>query len=146
VQEVASGEAGLRVFVIDSEDRRLYEQAQRERSMTKTRDALERLQARIRAGRLVRPEKIGAAAARVLARHQGSRYYDWRLREGAFEFFEHPVHWERERRWEGRSVIATSEPNITAMDAVAHYKDLMEVERGFRHSVDPIIPFACCLS
>lgn len=138
VQEVESGEAGLRVFVIDSEDRRQYEQAQRERSMTKTREALERLQARVTAGRLVRPEKIGAAAARVLSRHKGSRYYDWRLREGAFEFFEHPVHLDRERRLEGRYVIATSEPNITALDAVAHYKELMEVERGFRHLKDVI--------
>jgi transposase len=138
VQEVASGEAGLRVFVIDSEDRRQYEQAQRERSMTKTREALERLQARIAAGRLVRPEKIGAAAARVLARHKGSRYYDWRLQNGAFEFFEHPTHLDRERRLEGRYVIATSEPSITALDAVAQYKELMEVERGFRHLKDVI--------
>ena len=106
--------------------------------MTKTREALERLQARVTAGRLVRPEKIGAAAARVLSRHKGSRYYDWRWREGAFEFFEHPVHLDRERQLEGRYVIATSEPNITALDAVAHYKELMEVERGFRHLKDVI--------
>ena len=138
VQEVESGEEGLRVFVIDSEDRRQYEQAQRERSMNKTRESLERFQARVAAGRLVRPEKIGAAAARVLSRHKGSRYYDWRLQNGAFEFFEHPTHLNRERRLEGRYVIATSEPNITAMDAVAQYKDLMEVERGFRHLKDVI--------
>jgi transposase len=138
VQEVESGEEGLRVFVIDSEDRREYEQAQRERSMQKTREALERLQARVVAGRLVRPEKIGAAAGRILARNHGSRYYDWRLREGSFEFFEHPVHLARERRLEGRYVIATSEPGITAMDAVEKYKELMEVERGFRHLKDVI--------
>jgi transposase len=138
VQEVDSGEAGLRVFVIDSEDRRNYEQAQRERSMEKTRAALQRLQDRVSAGRLVRPEKIGAAAARVLARNHGSRYYDWRLRDGSFEFFEHPTHLNRERRLEGRYVIATSEAGITAVDAVAQYKELMEVERGFRHLKDVI--------
>jgi transposase len=138
VQEVESGEAGLRVFVIDSEDRREYEQAQRQKSMEKTRQALERLQARVVAGRLVRPEKIGAAAGRVLTRNHGSRYYDWRLQDGAFEFFEHPTHLARERRLEGRYVIATSEANITAVDAVARYKELMEVERGFRHLKDVI--------
>jgi transposase len=138
VQEVDSGEEGLRVFVIDSEDRRNYEQAQRERSMEKTRAALQRLQDRVSAGRLVRPEKIGAAAARVLARNHGSRYYDWRLRDGSFEFFEHPTHLNRERRLEGRYVIATSEAGITAVDAVAQYKELMEVERGFRHLKDVI--------
>lgn len=138
VQEVASGEEGLRVFVIDSEERREYEQAQRERSMQKTREALERLQARVAAGQLVRPEKIGAAAGRVLSRNHGSRYYDWRLRDGSFEFFEHPTHLARERRLEGRYVIATTEPDITAVDAVAQYKELMEVERGFRHLKDVI--------
>lgn len=138
VQEVESGEDGLRVFVIDSEDRREYEQGQRERAMEKTREALERLQARVEAGRLVRPEKIGAAAGRILARNHGSRYYDWRLQNGAFEFFEHPTHLARERRLEGRYVIATSEAGLTALDAVAQYKELMEVERGFRHLKDVI--------
>jgi transposase len=140
VQEVESGEEGLRVFVIDSEDRREYEQAQRERSMEKTRLALERLRQRVIAGRLVRPEKIGAAPARVLARYHGSWYYDWRLRNGAFEVFEHPTHFNRERQLEGRYVIATTESNITAADAVAQYKVLMEVERGFRHLKDVIDP------
>lgn len=138
VQEVDSGEEGLRVFVIDSEERRAYEQAQRERAMEKTREALERLQARVATGRLVRPEKIGAAAGRILSRNHGSRYYDWRLQGGAFEFFEHPTHLPRERRLEGRYVIATSEEDITALDAVAQYKELMEVERGFRHLKDVI--------
>jgi len=138
VQEVESGEENLRVFVIDSEDRRAYEQAQRERSMAKTREAFERLQARVEAGRLVQPDKIGAAAGRILSRNHGSRYYGWRLQDGIFEFFEHATHLPRERRLEGRYVIATSEPGITALDAVAQYKDLMEVERGFRHLKDVI--------
>ncbi len=139
VQEVESGEEGLRVFVIDSEERRQYEQAQRERSMEKTRAAFERLQARVAAGRLVQRDKIGEAAGRILSRNHGSRYYAWRLQDdGAFEFFEHPTHLPRERRLEGRYVIATSEAGITALDAVAQYKDLMEVERGFRHLKDVI--------
>ncbi len=139
MQEVESGEEGLRVFVIDSEERRQYEQAQRERSMEKTRAAFERLQARVAAGRLVQRDKIGEAAGRILSRNHGSRYYAWRLQDdGAFEFFEHPTHLPRERRLEGRYVIATSEAGITALDAVAQYKDLMEVERGFRHLKDVI--------
>ncbi len=35
-------------------------------------------------------------------------------------------------------MIATTEADISAVDAVAQYKDLMEVERGFRHLKDVI--------
>lgn len=138
VQEVESGEEGMRVFVIDSPERRDYEQKMRQKAMEKTRQSLEKLQERVASGRLRRAEKIGAAAARILGRHHGSRYYDWRLRGGAFEFFEHPTHLLREKRLEGKYVIATSETDIRAVDAVAQYKELMEVERGFRHLKDII--------
>lgn len=39
---------------------------------------------------------------------------------------------------DGVPVIATSEPHITAPDDVAHCKELMGVERGFRHLKDVI--------
>ena len=41
VQEVASGEEGKRVFVIDSEERQAYEERMRTRSMEKVRLSLE---------------------------------------------------------------------------------------------------------
>ena len=52
--------------------------------------------------------------------------------ESVFAFFEDPLHFEREKRLEGRYVISTSEKKLTALDAVALYKQLTEVERGFR--------------
>ena len=51
-------------------------------------------------------------------------------------FFDHPVHLQREQRLEGKYVIATSEQNIDAQEAVALYKQLTEVERSFRHLKD----------
>ena len=53
VQEVPSGEEGVRVFVIDSEERQQYEQAMRGRSMERVRTALAKLQRRVATGRLV---------------------------------------------------------------------------------------------
>ena len=84
VQEVASGEEGMRVFVIDSEERRQYEEAMRQRSMERTREALEKLRERVAAGKLKQPAKIGAAAERLLQRHHGHRYYTWDIRQGGF--------------------------------------------------------------
>src|SRR5262249_57778621 len=41
-----------------------------------------------------------------------------------------------EKRLEGCYVISTGEKNLTTVDAVALYKQLMEVERGFRRMKD----------
>ena len=136
VQEVPSGRADQRVFVIDSDERREYEQAMRERSMQRAREGLEKVQKRVAAGRLTDPAKIGAAAERALQRHHGYRYYTWQLREGKFEFSEHPVHLAREKRLEGKYIIATSEMTMEMSEAVRLYKDLSEVERGFRSLKD----------
>ena len=46
------------------------------------------------------PEKIGAAAARILARNHGKRYYDWEIKEERFSYFEHPVNFKQEQALE----------------------------------------------
>lgn len=135
VQEVAWGEKGLRVFVIDSEERRQYEEAMRTRSMEKTREKLAAVQQRVARGDLVEAAKIGAAAQRALSAHHGHRYYTWRLHKGVFEF-EPSEKLVREQRMEGKYVIATTEKDLDALEAVQIYKDLSEVERGFRHLKD----------
>jgi transposase len=136
VQEVASGEEGLRVFVIDSEERAAYEQAMRARAMERVRGKLERLQRRVQEGGLRDAAKIGAAAQRIIAAHHGWRYYRWKLIRGRFHFEEDPVHLEREKRLEGKYLIATTERQIRAQEAVRQYKELSDVERGFRSLKD----------
>jgi transposase len=135
-QEIASGVEGMRVIIVDSEERRAYEQAMRQRSMERTRERLEKLKNRVATGKVKRPEKIGAAAARVLQRNHGHRYYGWKLTGGVFSYFENPLPLERERQIEGRYVIATSESKLSVLDAVALYKDLSDVEQGFRQLKD----------
>lgn len=138
VQEVASDEPGVRVFVVHSEERLAYEREMRERSMERTRLALEKLARRVETGKLKAPEKIGEAAGRILARNHGHRYYGWELHKGAFRFFEHPVHFAREKAYEGKYVIQTEEKDLSAVAAVQAYKELCDVERGFRELKDVI--------
>ena len=138
VQEVACDREGVRVFVVDSDERRAYETRMREQAMRRVREGLEKLQTRVAKGRLKQPEKIGAAAERVLQRNHGSRYYAWELKEGRFHFFEHPVNLPREKKYEGKYLIQTDQVTMTPKEAVAHYKELNEVERGFRSLKDPI--------
>ena len=136
VVEVAGKEAGVRVFVVHSEEREVYERGMRELSMERTRKELEALQAQVEKGELKEPDKIGAAAATKLRRNHGHRYFDWELRKGKFQFFEHPMNLAREKALEGKYVIQTEEQNLSAVEAVAAYKELNEVERGFSHLKD----------
>jgi transposase len=136
VQEVSREGEPQRVFVIDSEERRQYEQAKRQQAMERTRQRLEKVQQRVAAGTLREPAAIGAAAERALRAHHGYRYYTWELSNGSFSFREDPQRFPQEQRLEGRYVIATSEKDVTPLDAVAWYKDLIEVEHSFRSLKD----------
>src|SRR5450631_2560165 len=135
-QEVPSGDPAVRVIVIDSDERRAYEQSKREQAMERAREKLEKLKGRVAAGDLKQPEKIGAAVERIMQRYHGYRYFDWQLKGGALEFSASATRLEREKRIEGKYVIATSEMGLSVLDAVALYKDLTEVESGFRQLKD----------
>jgi transposase len=135
-QEVASGDPEMRVFIVDSDERRLYEQAMRQRSMDRTRERLEKLKTRIFSGRIKNRDKIIKAAERILGKNHGQRYYAYELNtEGRFEFNECGT-LEHEKRIEGKYIIATAEKSLSVLDAVAIYKDLADVEQGFRHLKD----------
>jgi transposase len=138
VQEVSCHRAGVRVFVVDSDERRAYEQRMREKVMERARAGLQKVQARVEKGQLKRAEKIGAAVERVLQRHHGHRYYDWALENGRLRYFEHPVNLPREKKYEGKYLIQTDQADLTPEEAVAQYKELNEVERGFHALKDPI--------
>jgi transposase len=73
---------------------------------------------------------------RILTRNHGHRYYDWTYQDGVFRFFEHPLHFTREQAYEGKYVIQTEEPTLSAVDAVRLYKELSEVERAFANLKD----------
>ena len=138
VQEVASDKPGVRVFVVHSDERLSYERTEREKSMQRVREQLECLERRVATGKLKAAPKIGAAAARIIARHHGSRYYDWELKDGRFRYFEHPVNLKQEQALEGKYLIQTEEPHLSAVQAVEIYKELSEVERAFSKLKDVI--------
>jgi len=135
-QEISSGVEGMRVIIVDSDERRGYEEAMREKAMERTRQALEKLKRRVAAGKLKQPEKIGAAAERLLQRNHGYRYYSWDIHQGGFRYFEDEKGLEREKGIEGKYVIATGESGLSVLEVVAIYKDLSDVERGFRQLKD----------
>jgi transposase len=138
VQEVPADQPGVRIFIVQSDERLTYERAQRLKAMDRVRAQLVALERRVAAGKLKAPAKIGAAAARILGRWHGYRYYDWEYRAGRFRFFEHPVNLKREEAYEGKYVIQTEESHLTPVEAVTIYKELSEVERAFGNLKDVI--------
>jgi transposase len=135
-QEIPSGNPDLRVIVIDCDERRTYEQAKREQAMERARQRLEKLKERVASGDLKRPEKIGAAVERIMQKYHGYRYFDWKLKEGTLEFTASEARLGREKKIEGKYVIMTGEKGLSVRDAVALYKELTEVESGFRQLKD----------
>ena len=135
-QEVASDDPYMRAFIVDSDERREYEQAMRQRSMERTRRLLEKLTTRVRAGRLKSRDKIVQAAERILSKNHGARYYSYTISaEGALTFSECGS-FEQEKQIEGKYVIATSEKSMGILDAIALYKDLANVEAAYRQLKD----------
>jgi Transposase DDE domain len=135
-QEIPSVVDGLRVIIVDSDERCDYQQAMRQRAMERTRQALEKLQGRVTAGKLKEPEKTGATAERLLQRNHCFRYYSWSLERGSFRYFENTKGLVSEQGIEGKYVIATSESALGVPEVVAIYKELSVVERGFRQLKD----------
>lgn len=135
-QEVLSGDPSLRVIVIDSDERRTYERARRQQAMERARQRLEGLRERVASGKLKQPEKIGAAVERIMQKYHGYRYFDWKLTARGLESSESEERLGREKQIEGKYVVMTGEKDLSIPDAVALYKELTEVESGFRQLED----------
>ncbi|WP_370568352.1 IS1634 family transposase [Methylacidimicrobium sp. AP8] len=134
VCEVEGALPGQRIFVVESAERLAYEQAMRERDVTKTREELGKLAKRIEKGELRNREEIGSSVARILSLHRSHRYFRWSLRAGKLQVSEEPV--ETEKLLEGKYVILTEEKDLSPLEAVRAYKELSEVERAFRKLKD----------
>ena len=135
---LSEAESG-RYFVIESQERKAYEEAMRKRSMERARQALEKVAAAVKAGRLKDPTKIGARAQRALSQHHGYRYYSWEVEgRGQFRFFEDADKLQAEMVHEGKYILKTDDAELTAVDAVSAYKELSTLEWGFRDLKDVI--------
>jgi transposase len=130
---------GVRYFVVDSAERKAYEQELRRRSMERTRARLEKVAAAVSAGRLKNPAKIGARAARALEQDHGGRYYSYEVPgPGEFEYHEDADKLATETCREGRYVLKSNDSKLIAEEVVPLYKQLSDVEWAYRDLKDII--------
>ncbi len=126
---------GSRRFVVVFSPVRYFRDRARHRALcARVEDGLIALEQRVRAGRLVDPAKIGAAADRVLRSSPVGRCFVVDIKKGHFSWdFD-----ERARRYDeellcGRYVVTTSlaESEASATDVLRYYRSLQNVERRF---------------
>lgn len=133
VQEVRLPGEAARYIVARSPQRLSWERERRREAMRRCRDALRKLEHAVAQGRLKAPEKIGARVGAILKEHHGHRYFAWELTpEGRFRFWVDRAKLRAELRVEGTYILQTNDPTLNAVQAVAAYKELQTVERGFR--------------
>lgn len=139
VQEVPSGKEGMRVFLVQSDERKPYEEALRKKSMDRVKQRMDKIVKAVSEGRLKRPEKIGARAARALKDDHGARYFSWECPgPGEFRYYEDKQKLAAEIAREGIYLLTTNQMDIEPTEAVQRYKELSDVEDGFRQLKDLI--------
>jgi transposase len=75
---------------------------------------------------------------RILGKNHGQRYYAYELNAGGTFEFSECKSLNHEKRIEGKYVSAIAERSLDVLEAVAIYKDLSDVERGFRQLKDAL--------
>jgi len=103
----------------------------REVLIAKTREALEKL---VRSRKRRTAEELGAAVGQALARWKVGKFFCWHVRGGKLEWTLDQPRVHAEQSLDGCYVIRTnvSAERFDAGEAVASYRQLAAVERGFR--------------
>ncbi len=98
-----------------------------------TEERLQKIHARVQAGRLAGKDTIGVAAGKVVNRYKVSKHFALTITDDAFRFARIPQHIDAEAALDGLYIMRTS-VNAERMDAatcVRTYKSLAQVERAF---------------
>jgi Transposase DDE domain len=107
----------------------------REALLQATEADLGTIAARVAAGRLKDPDKIGVAAGKVINKRKVAKHFLLDIGEGRISWRRDQGNIDAEALTDGIYVIRTPVPaeTLDAAGAVAAYKDLARLERDFRH-------------
>ena len=116
-----------------------FEAAKRARTrqelLAATEADLGTIAARVAAGRLTDPDKIGIAAGKIISKRKVAKHFLLDISEGRISWRRDQDSIDAEALTDGIYVIRTPVPaqTLEAPAAVAAYKDLANLERDFRH-------------
>ena len=105
----------------------------REALLKATIEALEKIQGMVARGTLKEAEKIGVRVGRVINQYKMAKHFKLEIAKNKFHFEIDAEKVSAEAVLDGIYVIRTSlADELSAEDAVRHYKSLSQVERAFR--------------
>ena len=106
----------------------------REDLLAATEDELGKIAARVTAGRLKDPDKIGVAAGKIINKRKVAKHFDLDIAEGRLSWRRDQATIDAEAATDGIYVIRTPVPadTLDAAGAVTAYKALSRLERDFR--------------
>ena len=106
----------------------------REALLQATEKQLEKVRARVQAGRLRGQDKIGLRVGKVINQYKVAKHFTLDIQERSFAFQRQAESIAAEAALDGLYVIRTSVPatRMDSADCVRHYKALAQVERAFR--------------
>ena len=106
----------------------------RESLLAATERNLEKVRASVTSGRLRGADKIGVRVGKIINQYKVAKHFELEISEDAFGFARNAERIASEAALDGLYIIRTSLPVEQADDAqcVRYYKQLTEVERGFR--------------
>ena len=106
----------------------------REELLCATENNLEKIKARVGAGKLVGKDAIGVRVGKVINQYKVAKHFQLAIEETAFSFQRKLDSIAAEGALDGLYIIRTSVPatQMEAADCVRNYKSLANVERAFR--------------
>jgi len=98
-----------------------------------TQESLQKIQARVQAGKLVGKDKIGVASGKVVNRYKVSKHFEMTITDNALSFVQIQKNIDAEAAVDGLYIIRTSlkAERMDADTCVRTYKSLAQVERAF---------------
>jgi transposase len=121
-----------RYVLCHSGQRAERDRRRREARMAKGQAQLERLQARVAAGRLNQEKKIIERATRILSSTQSSVYFRYEVRAGVFVFHEATEKIQAEEAVDGKYLLECTRTNLDPERIRENYQDLKLLEGAFR--------------
>jgi len=112
------------------------QKAKRESIMTELEHQLVELKEKADNGKVKNQKVITSSAERILNKKHGKRYFDYKVGEGKFEYWQKKENIDYEEKLDGKFMIKTTEKDLTLKEIVLRYKDLSNIEGCFRDIKD----------
>lgn len=130
-------EEGKRRIVVYNPLKAQEEKKKRADIMKALQENLESLQRNSTKPKGKKPQSVIAAAEKIFSGKHAKRYFGYTVGEnGWLEFFPNEKSLAQEEKLDGKFVVKTTEKNLSLKEVVLKYKDLMNVENGFRNLKD----------